>query len=125
MFRDNSLNNGHETVLDKDTLVQVASPKTIYKEVRCWVIGGKVITSAVYFGLSIELKETEAEEFAQSMVNIHSIADAFVMDVCLTPEGWKIVELNCINWSGFYGSNTDLIFFELNEYFLITQTPRL
>jgi hypothetical protein len=24
------------------------------------------------------------------------------MDICLTPDGWKIVEINCVNCPGFY-----------------------
>jgi len=100
------------------TEIQVASVKTIYREVRCWIIDGKVITSARYKGMDLGPHEYDAEKFAQEMVDTHStIAEAFVMDVCLTSDGWKIVELNCINCSGFYGADVSMILFELNEHF--------
>lgn len=46
--------------------------------------------------------EPEAQEFAQMMVDSYRPAECFVIDVALTDNRWKIVEINCINCAGFY-----------------------
>lgn len=90
----------------KEQFVQVAPLKKIYEEVRFFCIKGKVITGSRYMfngKLSVfKYYPNEAEEFAQKMIDIWTPADAFVLDVCLTDNGWKIVEVNCFNSSGFY-----------------------
>lgn len=60
---------------------------------------------------------SEAKNFAQSMVDLFSLAEAFVIDVCLTDEGWKIVECGCINSAGFYKSDVQKIIMELEFCF--------
>jgi hypothetical protein len=109
------------SLLKETTTIQVSSVKTIYQEIRFWVIGGKVITGSRYkFGNRIEYSEyfeKEALEYAQKMVDIYQLADAFVIDVCLTDDGWKIVECNCINCAGFYLCNIQKVIMELEYYF--------
>ena len=36
-------------------------------------------------------------------------ARAFVLDTALTPDGPRIVEVNCINSAGFYGADVKCI----------------
>lgn len=119
-----SLNNGHSTVLNDKTRIQVSTPKEIYKEIRCWVVDKKVITASQYrLGnniISSNIIDDEALEFAQSMVDIFQLADAFVIDVCLTPNGWKIVEAGCINCAGFYHADMQKVLIALEDYY----TPR-
>lgn len=115
-------NIGNErSILNENTTIQVSSVKTIYQEIRFWVIGGKVITGSRYkLGNNIEYSEyfdPEALEYAQKMVDIYQLADAFVIDICLTDEGWKIVECNCINCAGFYLCNMQKMIMELEYYF--------
>jgi hypothetical protein len=109
------------SLLKETTTIQVSSVKTIYQEIRFWVIGGKVITGSRYkLGDRIEYSEhsdPEALEYAQKMVDIYQLADAFVIDICLTDDGWKIVECNCINCSGFYLCNIQKMIMELEYYF--------
>jgi hypothetical protein len=112
-----TLTNGHDNNIDQSTKIQAASVKTIYKEIRCWVVGGKVITAAQYTGINLDDGHVEAKEFAQKMVDLHQIAEAFVIDVCLCPAGWKVVELNCINCSGFYGANVDKLLEAIDTHF--------
>ena len=102
-------------------LIQLGSPKKIYKEARIWVVDGKVITSSYYrFGDNVmyeENVEPEGLEFAQNMINLYQVAEAFVMDICFTPDGWKIVEINCINCSGFYKGDLQKVLIALeNKY---------
>jgi hypothetical protein len=110
-----------DSLLNKTTTIQVSSVKEIYKEIRFWVIGGKVITGSQYaIGGKVEYNEwfePEALEYAQKMVDIYQMADAFVIDVCLTDSGWRIVECNCINCAGFYLCNMQKMVMELEYYF--------
>jgi len=115
------LHNFRSKTLNEDTLIQVSNPKYIQKEIRFWVVGGKVVTGSQYrLGNSVVLDdnfEPEAKEFAQRMVDIHQIASSFVIDVCLSDDGWKIVECGCINSAGFYKSNLSLLVQKLEEYY--------
>ena len=108
-------------LLNKDTVIQVSSPKNIQKEIRFWVIGGKIITGSQYrIGnqtLYNSYFEEEAQEFAQNMVDIYQPAEAFVIDVCLVEDDWKIVEINCINAAGFYLCDMQKLITELEYYF--------
>lgn len=105
--------------LSKNQLIQVGTVKKIYKEARIWIVGDKVVTSSYYrYGANVEYTENvepEGLEFAQSMVDLYQVADSFVMDICLTPDGWKIVEINCINCSGFYKGDMQRVLIALED----------
>ncbi len=105
-----------------DSLVQVSEAKRPIKEARLWIVGGKIIDAGYYkFDDHIPFEEKVSEDglhFANEMIRIFDLEKAFVMDICLTGEGWKIVEINCINSSGFYpNTNVKSIFRALNIYF--------
>jgi hypothetical protein len=82
-----NLRNYKSEIFNEETLIQVSSVKKIYKEIRFWVVDGKVITGSQYrLGnqtIYDEYYEDEAKEFAQSMVDKFQLAKAFVIDVCL------------------------------------------
>jgi hypothetical protein len=106
---EHNLHNYRSHAFNEETLIQVSSVKHIQKEIRFWVVDGKVVTGSQYrlkhiYKLDDQV-EPEAIEFAQRMVDIYQLADAFVVDVCLTENGWKIVECGCINCAGFYRSD--------------------
>ncbi len=120
------LTNGHTTVLNKDTRIQVSSVKKIYKEIRFWVVGGKVISGSQYVigGVAVTngFVEPEAYEYAQKMVDIFQLAEAFVIDICLTNGEndepiWKIVEAGCINCAGFYNADLNKVIMALEDHF--------
>lgn len=108
-FVDYSLTNGHTTTLNGDTPIQVCSVKSINREIRAWVIDGKMVTASQYKqGDSVfyhECNEPYVRDFVEEMAKIYCPADAFVMDVAMTMSGAKIVEINCINSAGFYECN--------------------
>lgn len=120
-FRQRMLDNQDDTTLRKDTLIQVAVPKKLTQEVRCWVIGGKVITQSTYrrgsFLVYDNMVDQDAIDFAQQMVDIFQLAEAFVIDVCLTPYGWKIVECGSISCAGFYDADMQKIVMALEDEF--------
>jgi ATP-grasp domain, R2K clade family 3 len=101
--------------------IQVNKPHKIYKEARIWIVDGKIVTSSYYkFNENVvwsENVEPEGLEFAQKMVDNYQVAPAFVMDICLTPDGWKIVEINCINCSGFYQGDLQKIVIALEDLY--------
>lgn len=43
------------------------------------------------------------------MIEIWQPARAFVIDIALTQESYKIVEINCINSAGFYAADVSKI----------------
>lgn len=123
---ENYLHNYKTDQFNENTPIQVTTPKNIYKEIRCWVVNGKVVTASVYkLGTQViylSEVETEAIEYAERMVNKFALAPAFVIDVCLTDDQagnqvWKIVECGCINAAGFYKSDLQKTIIALEKYF--------
>jgi hypothetical protein len=113
--------NDTASILD-ESKVLLAPIKTIYQEVRCWVVGGKIVTASRYrLGKSPAIENYDQEmhyiNFAQEMADIYQPAEAFVMDICDTEQGLKIVELNCINTSGFYKANMNALVESIENYF--------
>lgn len=104
-----------------DTMIQVATPKKIYQEVRTWVISGKVVTQSIYRRGSLivadDVVDQDAIDFAQRMAEVYLLGPAFTMDVCLTDAGWKIVECGSISCAGFYASDVQKILFALEEQY--------
>ena len=109
--------------VNPEELIQICTPKMIMQEIRCFVVKGKVITASFYkIGDRIVYQNCQDEDiltFAQDMVDIYQLADAFVIDVCRTKDGLKIVECNCINFSGFYNIDEKKLIVSLEENFSI------
>lgn len=121
-FVQDSLENPKTPLLTKDSLVQASPPQKILKEARLWIVGNQIIDSVYYKFHGDVVFETrvapEGLDFAAQMVDLFAVAEAFVMDICLTTEGWKIVEINCINSAGFYPNlNVASLIKALNIYF--------
>lgn len=97
------------TSLNAATMVAYAPPQIIFREYRFFVVDGKAVTCSTYkVGQRVVYNadvEPAAIEFAQKMVDIYQPARAFVIDVASTQEGYKVVEINCINGAGFYAIN--------------------
>lgn len=105
-FVQRSLADPQTPLLHKDSLVQASTPQRVYKEARLWVVGDQIVDAVYYkFHGDVTYERQVAPEglaFAREMIQLFSVAPAFVLDICLTTEGWKIVEINCINSAGFY-----------------------
>lgn len=115
------LTNGHESTLNKNTIVQIAKLKDIEQEIRTWVIKGEIATASKYkLGEKViyqECNEPYILDFAKDMIKLYQPAEAFVMDVAVTENGMKIVEINCINSAGFYQGNLQKIIEKLEIAF--------
>lgn len=100
--------------------VQVAIPKKITQEIRLWVVGGRIVTSSVYrrgpLLIHDAMVDDDAIRYAEDILERHVIPlDAVVMDICLTEDGWKIVEFNNIQSAGFYTANMQRLIMALED----------
>lgn len=96
--------------LRHDTLLMLTRPVRIMHEWRVWVVGGRIVTYSLYKeGSRVFYRPTidgDALEFAQRMVDINpGYSPAYVIDVCRTEEGLKLLETNCLNSAGFYAAD--------------------
>jgi hypothetical protein len=118
-WRNKKLTNGETTTLTEDTLIQVATPKAITQEVRCWVVDGEIVTQSTYrrgsFLYYSEIVDQDAIWFARNMVDIFQLAKCFVIDVGLTKNGWKIIECGSISCAGFYDADMQKIIMALED----------
>ena len=112
--------------LTGDTLVQVCSHKEIYAEYRFWIVDRKIATASLYKRGSrvtyASLIERDIEMFAAGIVTAMPPfrwvpADAFVLDLCKTPDGIKIVEINTINSAGFYAADMQKLVMALEGFY--------
>ena len=106
-----------ETGLRCDTPVITAAPKKIFRENRFWIVGGEVVTYSQYkIGDRVAHDanvDQDIIEFAIARVEEWEPCPAFVLDIALTPTGCKVIELNCINFAGFYAANIDNLVYAL------------
>lgn len=112
----------NQNIFTRDTMVLIAPLRNIQQEVRCWVVGGKVVTASRYkLGSKTWYQNYDDEsyfvDFAQKMVDIYQPAEAFVIDVCLANDELKVVEVNCINCAGFYHANMDKLMMAIENQF--------
>lgn len=111
--------NWPEKLNDK---IQISNPKTIYQEHRCWIVQGECVTISQYkLGNQVFYQNEDHNEAILSFVNrmlmIYQPAPAFVMDICFTESGMKIVEINNLNAAGFYDSNLQKLIMSLEHNF--------
>ena len=120
-FRNHSLTNGHSTVLDVNTEIQVSSVKRIQQEIRFWIVKGKIATASIYkIGNTVlydDKVDSDAYDYCYKMIDLFQLNDAFVMDICMVDGKYKIVECGCINCAGFYKSDLQKLLISLEESF--------
>jgi hypothetical protein len=96
--------------LAPDTELLLSTPTTIQKEWRVWVVAGDVVTWSLYkmAGQMVVRQEIDQDalDFVRSMIEANpGYSEAYVIDVCRTEEGLRIIETNCINASGYYDAD--------------------
>ncbi len=97
------------STLRGDTTVLVTTPKNILREYRLWVVDGRVVTASLYkIGDRVRydaLVEQEVIDYGNRIASRWGPDRAYVLDVCLTEYGYKIVEVNSLNAAGLYAAN--------------------
>lgn len=98
--------------LRHDTELMFTKPVRILKEWRLWVVEDEIITQSLYKeGMRVVYRreiDQDALAFAEGLVQANpGYSPAYVVDICRTEDGLKMLETNCINAAGFY--EADLI----------------
>lgn len=92
--------------VDFTSIVVLAEPKNILAEWRFFVVDSKVITGSRYklkTRLSIDRDcPTQACELAMEAAKLYNPDRAWSLDICLTGDGYKILEIGCFACSGLY-----------------------
>ena len=108
------------------TLIQVSALKTIFAEYRYWVVGGEIVTKSLYKRgdkvIYSDVVDDRFDAFVKHAISVWAPHRAFVIDVCDTPNGIRIVEINTLNSAGFYAGNVVRLIEALEE---LEQTPAL
>jgi hypothetical protein len=95
--------------LHGDTSVIVSPFKKILAEYRLFVVDGLIASGSLYkigdLVTTSDVLDPVAVEYAYKMLEIWQPDRAFVLDIAITDDGPKIIEVNNINSSGFYKSN--------------------
>ncbi|MEM9970198.1 MAG: ATP-grasp domain-containing protein [Pseudomonadota bacterium] len=96
--------------LRHDTLLMLTRPARILKEWRVWIVGDEVVTWSLYKeGARVVYRaeiDDDAKAFAGRMMRANpGYAEAYVMDICRTEDGLRLLETNCINAAGFYAAD--------------------
>jgi hypothetical protein len=96
--------------LTPETKIQLAPLKTIQQEIRCWIVDGEPVTISQYkIGSRVVYQNMDNNEeaymFSKRMAKLYSPARAFVLDICLYQDEYRVIEINCINCSGFYDAD--------------------
>ncbi len=120
-FRHMAMDGTYHSQLTPETLIQVAPMKRVQKEFRFWIVDGKIVTGSQYkmgtrpyFNNDVD---PVAVDFCERMISLYQLADAFVMDIGLVNDRWKIVECGCINCAGFYEADMQKLIIALEEKF--------
>lgn len=92
--------------LSLETRVQVAAPKSVRREWRAMLVGGRVAGVSRYrTGLRLDPSPdvpAEVVAFAEAMAARYAPEPVFTLDVGEVDEGLRVVETNCFHSSGFY-----------------------
>lgn len=109
--------------LTSETKILVAPVKDgIQQEIRCWIVDGKIATMSQYkIGKRVVYQNQDNNEevaiFVNKLIKKFQPAKAFVLDVCLYQDEYYVVEVNCINCSGFYDGDMSKLIQALENAF--------
>lgn len=115
--------NGSLKNIKEETKIVIAPVKSdIQQEIRCWMVDGEPITMSQYkIGKRVNMlnmdNNQEAYIFSKKMAKLYSPSRAYVLDICLYQDDYKVVEINCINCSGFYDLNMSKLLQSLEQTF--------
>ena len=110
------------TSLRANTMCLISEPVKIYAEYRLFVIGNEIVTASQYkingYVRYDALVDEDILQFGRDRIaDEPNFADAYCLDLCRTPDGIKIVEVNTINSAGFYHADVNKIVAKFEEIY--------
>lgn len=127
------LEHDYGNSLDGSTIVQMCKPKVIYAEYRFWIVDGVVVSCSLYKRGNRVMYSSDVDDHVKRYagniarcgditLSIRPRADlqparAWVLDVCETPDGMRIVETNTLNSAGFYACDIPALVHALENTF--------
>lgn len=106
--------------LNEETEVWISEPKRIKKEWRLFVVDDEIISSSRYMKEGkLDTSSTDIPRemiaFAKELIRAYRLADIYVMDIAEIREGYKLIECNCFNGTGFYQHEIERIIESINN----------
>lgn len=107
---------------NKTTEIWLSEPKEILKEWRLFIVDNQIVSACRYAQYG-ELNESKNDlpnamlDFAKTMINTYRLHDIYVMDIAEIKTGFKLIECNCFNGTGFYQHNIEAIISAINHFF--------
>ena len=106
---------------NQNTEVWISEPQIIDKEWRVFIVDNNIVSSSRYMKNG-ELNESDSDlpdemiSFTQQRINEYRLHDIYVMDIAQIKSGFKIIECNCFNGTGFYKHDIDAIIISVNNF---------
>jgi len=93
--------------------IMISPVKQILAEYRLFILNNNVVSASSYmvdgvFRTGVK-PDNEALGYAKQMIHHFELSKAYVMDIAKTNDGYKIVEFNNLNSSGFYENDIKAI----------------
>ena len=93
--------------VNDESLILIAPPKEIISEYRFIIADGQVVTGSEYSWESKKSISGQIPEDAEHLASIGAnqewqLDTCYTCDICLTPNGYKIIELNSFACAGLY-----------------------
>ena len=107
--------------LSPNTPVWVAAPKVLQKEWRLFVVDDVVVSASRYMEAG-RLRESATDlpsgmlKFAQARIAEYRLADVYALDIAQVADGYKLIECNCFNGTGFYQHDIPTIIRAVNAF---------
>lgn len=103
-----------------ESLVWMATPQTIDKEWRAFVVDGKVVSISRYMNQgNLDISTTDIPitllDFLKTQIEIYNLSEVYAMDIAQTNQVFKIIECNCFNGTGFYEHDIAAIIHAINS----------
>ena len=103
-----------------ETEVVVSQPKNIGTEWRLVMVEGKVVEASIYRQYQKIMPERNFNKdviaFAEACAIDYCPAPVFVMDICESSNGLKVIEANAFNSAGLYKCDVGNIINEVNKF---------
>lgn len=99
-----------------DSEICISQTKVIYAEYRLIICEKNIIGKSRYRPSIQYSVPDDILEFAEKAISIWTPHDVFVLDICETDDGLKIVECNCVNGAGWYDSDYSEVVYQLARY---------